>query len=74
VARHHTLDVRGLDPPEPVERALAAIADFEPGDTLRLLIDYEPLPLYRILDHNGFAHVARPGTRSLYEIEIRAQE
>ena len=70
MARHKTLDVRGMEPPEPLERVLDAIGDFEPGDTLRLMIDCEPLPLYRILDRNNFAHVAEPGARSLYEITI----
>jgi TusA-related sulfurtransferase len=73
MARHKVLDVRGMEAPQPLERVLATITDFEPGDTLRLVIDCEPLPLYRILDRNNFAHVAQPGAHSLYEITIWAK-
>jgi uncharacterized protein (DUF2249 family) len=73
MARHKVLAVRGREPPEPLERVLETITDFEPGDTLRLVIDCEPLPLYRILDRNSFAHIAQPGAHSLYEITIWAK-
>ena len=32
MARHLVLDIRGLEPPEPMERVLTAIADFGQGD------------------------------------------
>jgi uncharacterized protein (DUF2249 family) len=64
------VDARGMEPPEPLERVLEAVADFEPGDRLTLVTDCEPLPLYRILQRNGFRHHAHPGVDSLYEIAI----
>jgi len=69
-ARHLTLDVRGMEPPEPLERVLEAIDGFRVGDTLKLVIDCEPRPLFRILAGNGYAWRSEPGAASLYEITI----
>ena len=65
-----TLDVRGMEPPEPLERVLETIGDFVQGDRLKLIIDCEAHPLYRILDSNGYAYRAEPGTVSLHEVTI----
>ena len=72
MTRDVTLDVRGLPPPGPIERVLEAIDGFEEGDTLRLVIDCMPHPLFRILERNGYRHREAPGTESLYEITIWA--
>jgi uncharacterized protein (DUF2249 family) len=64
------LDVRGMEPPEPLERVLETIDGFAPGDILTLVIDCRPQPLYRILGRNGFAYREKPGAESLYEISI----
>ena len=69
-ARHLTLDVRGMEPPEPLERVLETIDGFRAGDTLKLVIDCEPRPLFRILASNGYAWRSEPGAASLYEITI----
>ena len=68
--RHLTLDIRGMEPPEPLEHVLAALADFQPGDTLRILSDFEPRPLYAILDRDGFRHYAEAGEHAACEITI----
>lgn len=65
-----TLDVRGMTAPEPIERVLDAVGDFVPGDRLKLVIDCEPRPLFRILEQNGYRYSKSPGKESLYEIEI----
>lgn len=52
----HCLDVRGLEPPEPLERVLDALDRLAPADQLSMLIDREPHPLYRILANNGYRH------------------
>jgi TusA-related sulfurtransferase len=59
MTRDLTLDVRGMEPPEPLERVLETIGDFTPGDRLKL-----------ILDRNGYAHETVPGTVSQREITI----
>lgn len=72
MSRHLTLDIRGMTPPEPLDRVLGALADFRAGDTLRLLTDFEPMPLYRILDRDGFRHHVEPGDNAQYEVTIWA--
>lgn len=74
MARHLTLDIRGMEPPEPLDRVLTAIAGFDRGDTLKILSDYEPGPLYRILDRDGFRHHAEAGAGASVEITIWAGE
>jgi len=53
---------------------LSTIGDFRPGDTLKLVIDCEPHPLFRILRQNGYAWRAEPGTDSRFAITIWAHE
>lgn len=43
------LDVSGLEPPEPLERILDALADLPEGDWLRVRHRREPHPLYGML-------------------------
>lgn len=74
MTRDLTLDVRGMEPPEPLERVLETVSDFVPGDLLKLKIDCTPMPLYRILDRNGFAHRTEPGVESVHEITIWLKE
>ena len=68
--REITLDVRGMAPPEPMEKVLAAIEGFGTDDRLKLVIDCRPQPLFRILDRSGFAYREEAGTASAYEITI----
>ena len=72
--RHLVLDVRGMEPPEPLERVIETIADFAPGDTLKLVIDCEPKPLFRILRANDYQWRVEPGAGSHFEITIWARE
>ena len=72
MARHLTLDIRDLEPPEPLDRVLTAIADFQHGDTLRILSDFEPTPLYRILERDGFRHHVESGADATFEITVWA--
>ena len=64
------LDVRGLEPPEPMEHVLEALSHLEKNQRLRVVIDREPRPLYRILDNNGFTHTIHPRADFLYELLI----
>ena len=74
MTREVALDVRGMQPPEPIERVLETIADFKAGDRLQLTIDCMPQPLFRILDRHGYLHRVEPGTESLYLITIWTEE
>lgn len=65
-----TLDVCGLEPPEPLEQVLEALAVLPRGQRLRMLIDREPRPLYSILDQNGFSYSTSNTPDSRYQILI----
>ena len=52
------IDARGMHPPEPFERVMAALDDLVPGDRIVLVLDREPTPLYRVLRQNGYAYRA----------------
>lgn len=64
------LDVCGLEPPEPLERVLEALSQMQPGQRLRMLIDREPRPLYRILENNNYLYKPQLRPDYLYEILI----
>jgi uncharacterized protein (DUF2249 family) len=66
----HHLDVRGLEPPEPLEKVLDALERLPAGEQLCMLIEREPRPLYRILANNGFAHRTAMLPGFLYEVTI----
>ncbi|HET6726132.1 MAG TPA: DUF2249 domain-containing protein [Gammaproteobacteria bacterium] len=55
-----TLDVREelRNGGEPLPRIMATVRELEPGQTLRLLATFEPLPLYAVLAKKGFGHSA----------------
>jgi uncharacterized protein (DUF2249 family) len=67
---HILLDVRGLLPPEPLERVLEALDQVTPHTHLRMLIDREPLPLYRILERNGYRYRTNMLDGGTVEVEI----
>lgn len=53
--REATLDVRGLEPCEPMDRILQRIEQLGAGERLRALISREPLPLFPLLQQRGCA-------------------
>ena len=64
------VDARWLEPPEPMERVLAALDGLRAGDRVRFLIHREPLPLYPILKQLGYGHRTHPLPDGCYEILI----
>ncbi|MCV2215893.1 MULTISPECIES: DUF2249 domain-containing protein [unclassified Thauera] len=48
------VDARGLEPPEPFERAMEALAELQSGQQFTLLLDRMPHPLLRMLDRDGY--------------------
>ena len=64
------LDVRDLEPPEPMQQALAALAVLKPGEQLRMLHHREPFPLYAILRERGFTYRTRQLADDNYEVLI----
>jgi uncharacterized protein (DUF2249 family) len=64
------LDLRGLMPPEPMEQVLDALAALQAGQQIRMLIEREPHPLYRILERNGYRYRCSEPEPGLYQIVI----
>ncbi len=50
------VDARGLEPPQPFEMVMEALADLGPGGRFTVLIDRMPWPLFRILDRDGYKY------------------
>lgn len=65
------LDLRGLFPPEPMERVLDALATLRTGQQIRMLIEREPHPLFRILERNGYLWRCTEPEPGLYQVVIQ---
>jgi uncharacterized protein (DUF2249 family) len=58
----------------PLQRTLEALSQLRQGQRLRMLIDREPRPLYRILEGNGYRYQAELRDDYVYEITIWSRE
>jgi tRNA 2-thiouridine synthesizing protein A len=65
------LDVRGLEPPQPMVRVLEALDRLAPGAELEVHHDRRPLLLYPQLDARGYAHATDEPEPGLVRIRIR---
>ncbi|MFH1045146.1 MAG: DUF2249 domain-containing protein [Pseudomonadota bacterium] len=65
------IDGRGMEPPEPLELAVAALGTLAPGEELVMLLNCEPHPLYAILDRNGYRHRSERRADGSNEIHIQ---
>ena len=65
------IDARSLEPPEPFERVMEAISELEPGGEILLILTREPVPLYRVLERNGYCWNATRFDDGRVEILIR---
>ena len=64
------IDARDLEPPEPFERVMEALSGLEPGGEVKLILNREPFPLYRMLHLNGYQHKTTPFPDGHFEIVI----
>lgn len=64
------VDGRGLEPPEPMERVLAALDKLVPGQRLRFLIHRQPYPLYDILRRYRYRYSVETRPDGHFEILI----
>jgi uncharacterized protein (DUF2249 family) len=69
-----TLDVRDLEPPQPMVLVLERLETLARGETLEVLHDRRPLFLYPQLDARGFAHETDEPAPGLVRIRIRRTE
>ena len=65
------IDGRGMEPPEPLELAVAALSTLAPGEELVMLLNCEPLPLYAILERNGYRYRSELRADGTNEIHIQ---
>ena len=61
---------RGAAPCAEIDEAIAKLL---PGQTLVLLVPFEPIPLYTKLGKQGFSHQARQLNNGTWRIEFRKQ-
>lgn len=66
----HLLDVRNMELPEPLLRALAELESLPPGDYLRMLSHRDPVLLYPMLASQDFSYSRWQGPGGSYEILI----
>jgi uncharacterized protein (DUF2249 family) len=64
------VDACWLQPPEPMEKAVAALESLTPGQRIRFLIHREPMPLYRMLQQNDYRWRTTQRADGTYEILI----
>ncbi|MGE5640381.1 MAG: DUF2249 domain-containing protein, partial [Clostridia bacterium] len=65
------LDLRGLQPPEPIVRILAAL-ERSPREPLRVILPHEPVPLYALLRERGCTYSGTLRRDGGYELLIEA--
>ena len=65
------IDARDLEPPEPFERVMEALCELGPGDEILLILNREPVPLYRVLERNGYGWTTTRFDDGRFEILIR---
>lgn len=68
------IDVRGLEPPQPMVRILEAIDGLSAGDRLEVLHERRPIFLYPQLEDRGFLHETSEPAPGLVRIVIRRRE
>jgi len=65
------IDGRCMEPPEPLELAVAALGSLAPGEELVMLLNCEPLPLYAILERSGYRYRSERRADGSNEIHIQ---
>ncbi len=70
MAEPRLIDGRDMHPPEPLAHALAELETLERGEELVMLLRCEPLPLYAILDRNGYRYCSRLLADGTNEVRI----
>jgi uncharacterized protein (DUF2249 family) len=69
-----TLDVRGLEPPQPMVAVLEHLDTLVPGQTLVVIHDRRPMFLYPQLDDRGFEHQTEEPEPGIVRIRIRRDD
>ena len=65
------IDGRDMQPPEPFERAMAALDLIGDGEEVVMLLNCQPQPLFNVLRRNGYRWEERTGPDGCFEYHIR---
>ena len=68
-AAARALDLRGMQPPEPIVRIFEAL-ERSPGEPLRAILPHEPVPLYALLRERGFSYSGAQRADGAFELLI----
>ena len=63
------IDLRGLQPPEPIVRIFQAL-EGAPGAPLRVILPHEPVPLYNLLRERGYSYAGSQRDDGGFEVLI----
>jgi len=69
-AAQHVIDGREMEPPQPFEAVMAALATLAPDASVLLILPREPFPLYQVLAGSGFAWQTARAADGSFEITI----
>jgi len=69
-ASPHIIDGREMEPPQPFEAVMAALATLAPDASVLLILPREPFPLFRVLANSGFAWRTERAADGSFEITI----
>ncbi len=64
------LDNRGLEPPQPMMRTLAALENLAEGEVLTIMNDRRPMFLYEQLEELGYKQQTEQQDDGSFKIEI----
>jgi tRNA 2-thiouridine synthesizing protein A len=64
------LDNRGLEPPQPMMRTLAALKELDEGQTLTIINDRRPMFLFEQLDELGYLYLTEQQVDGSYRVTI----
>ncbi len=64
------LDNRGLEPPQPMMRTLAALETLGEQETLTIINDRRPMFLFEQLDEQGYRYTTEQQNDGSFKIEI----
>jgi tRNA 2-thiouridine synthesizing protein A len=64
------LDNRGLEPPQPMMRTLAALENLGQGEVLMIINDRRPMFLYEQLEELGYKQKTEQQNDGSFKIEI----
>jgi len=64
------MDARGMIPPQPLERAIAALDQLPSNGELTLILDRKPYPLFAIIAMSGFRWIETEETTGGWRYRI----